>query len=212
MGFISLTTSGTNLSPSSTVQKVIHIFSFCAISFDILGVLSALTTAQNLLQIYSAMDQFLQVKTDVEGRMYQPLLDLQASGHAGGEAAGAGAGLDSKRAIENLIIETLNITHDLGTLDHEMERHANDNASALLIIFLGVICFFVALVTFIISSQPETVWIPTVVVVAVVIGIVLRNGNFHRTRRWDAIKLWGRGVFVSILRWINCKQSDDARD
>ena len=201
MGFISLTTSGMNLNPSSTVQRVIHIFSFCAISFDILGVLSALTTAQNLLQIYSAIDQFLQVKADVEGRMYQPLHDLQASGRAGGETAGEGR--DSKRDIENLIIEVDNITLELGVLDQEMKRHANDNASALLIIFLGVICFFVSLITFIIHTQPKAVWIPTVVVVAVVIGIVLTNGNFkfHHTRRWDAIKLRVKGFFVSMPRW-----------
>jgi hypothetical protein len=212
MGFISLTTSGSNLNPSSTIQRVIHIFSFCAISCDILGVLSALTTAQNLLQIYSAMDQFLQIKADVEGRMYQPLHDLQASGHAGAETAGEGRG--SKKDIENLIIEVHNITQDLGVLDHEMERHANDNASALLIIFLGVICFFVSLITFIINSQPKVVWISTVVMVAAVIGIVLSNGNFkfRHSRRWDAIKLWARGFFVSVRRWNNCKQLNDEQN
>ena len=188
MAFISLVTSGMNLNPSSTIQEVIHIFSFCAISFDVLGVLSALTTAQNLLQIYSVMDQFIQLKADVERRMYQQLHDLQASGNAGGETAGEG-----KQGIKNLIIETNNLIRDLGVLDHEMETHANDNASALLTIFLGVICFFVSLITFIINSQPKTVWISTVVAVAVVIVIVLRNGNFHHSRRWDVIKLWIRG-------------------
>jgi hypothetical protein len=195
IGFIAFT-AGVNAYPSSTIQRVIDIFSFCAVSFDALGALSALTTAQTLLKVYSQADQFMQDKSYVEERMYESLFHLQTP-----RAPEGGRGIEqtmrvgeASRTTETDIetIRTLaGAVHAavarLGVLDHDLKNHAIENNAALLIIIFGVICFFVSLIAFIINSQPKVVWVPTVVVVAGTTTIVLINENKGQTGRWTAL-------------------------
>ena len=394
IGFIAFT-AGVHTNPSSTVQRIIDIFSFCAVSLDALGALSALTTAQTLLRCHSTMDQFLQDKFYLEERMYKSLRRLQkyaAGGIEGAETQGLDAGgtetemkkggivvngdvtnltiggvgalggiwgsrvhaeggniwiqhaegqetdsihvqrskgksthvqqggvretdarergkdtpvqgpgtgetsvrekekgtpvqgeeteergmgktvqeggiwetqrqergtesikpqegeagrrlvpvtefseprgtmeppaqggneetqveewgIDNQDIsdIRNLITQVNCASIELGVLDHDAKKHCAYNNTALLIIILGVVCFFVALIGFIINSQPTVVWLPTLVVVSVALFIVLRNENRHYTGRWAAISSGWREFVASHLlsRWAPTSQALD---
>ena len=113
--------------------------------------------------------------------------------------------------IRNLITQVSHASIELGVLDHDVKKHCAYNNTALLIIILGVICFFVALIGFIINSQPTVVWLPTLVVVSIAIFIVLRNENRHHTGRWGAVSSWWRKFVAShfLSRWASALIAKD---
>lgn len=194
IGFIAFT-AGVHDNPTSAVQQVINIFSFCAVSFDTLGALSALTTAQSLLQVYFKSDQCMQYKSHVEGCMQKLLSDLEQALGPDGVPGPMGLEKDIEQKLKNLRNDVEKSFVQFGRLNHILENHAVGSNEALLIIILGVICFFVSLITFIIDNQPKAVWVPTIVAVAIATFIVLRNENRSQTGRWNSLVLGFRKWF-----------------
>jgi hypothetical protein len=203
IGFIAFT-AGVHDNPTSTVQRVIDIFSFCAVSFDALGALSALTTAQSLLQVYFKSDQCMQYKSHIEGRMHKVLSDLEQAlgvGVEGEPSPTIGLHKEIEEKLNNVKKDVEKNFVQVGRLNHILENHAVGSNEALLIIILGVICFFVSLITFIINNQPKAVWVPTIVAVAITTSIVLRNENRSQMGRWNSMVSGFRKWFGWMNIW-----------
>ncbi|KAK7455893.1 hypothetical protein VKT23_010931 [Stygiomarasmius scandens] len=105
---------------------------------------------------------------------------------------------EHKEAIESLAQRINAACDNLLRQNHIVEYHSAGDLGALLVIIFGVMCFFVSLLTFIIDTQPLMVWIPTIVAVAFVTSILMRNEWRNHPR---VVKLWIRRFGRKALEW-----------
>ena len=91
------------------------------------------------------------------------------------------------------------------------ESSSAKGIAPLVMMSLGVLCFFVALLGFVVSSQPRNVWIPTLVVVlgslcVLPLEVVMRKDH------WRPRKVFGRVVLRVIrAKWRNAEPDDETK-
>ncbi|KAF5328506.1 hypothetical protein D9758_017321 [Tetrapyrgos nigripes] len=133
-------------------RRVVDIFSACAIYFDVLGALFALTIAHSHLKISASTNEMLEEKDNIDGLLRHTL--------------------DS---MKNIIGRIGKAVSNLDRQNRIVKEHSVGDLGALLVIISGVICFFVSPILYVIDTQPVLVWLPTLLAVILVAGYLMRN-------------------------------------
>ncbi|KAK7471254.1 hypothetical protein VKT23_002662 [Stygiomarasmius scandens] len=158
IGFIQVTSQ---LDSENLTQKVIDIFSSSAICFDILGAIFALTVAHSRHKISHEANHILLEKVKINRTLGDVIVQIQKD-YGPEEWDKRLIGLESM--IEKLAEQVKDTHRDLMRQDHIMEKHSTGYTDVFLVIILGVLCFFVSLLGYLVHTRPQTVWIPTMIV------------------------------------------------
>ncbi|KAK7471257.1 hypothetical protein VKT23_002665 [Stygiomarasmius scandens] len=169
IGFIQVTSQ---LDSDNLTQRVINIFSSSAICFDILGAIFALTVAHSRHEISHGANHILLEKVKINRTLGDVMVQIQKD-YGPEEWDKRLIGLESM--IEKLAEQVKETHRDLMRQDHILEKHSTGYTDVFLVIILGVLCFFVSLLGYLVHTQPQTVWIPTMIVVAVSTGQLMKN-------------------------------------
>ncbi|KZS96214.1 hypothetical protein SISNIDRAFT_450846 [Sistotremastrum niveocremeum HHB9708] len=205
-------------SNSTSLEKAINIFSFVGLAFDIIGtatgLISALTLQPDTARIHEAVlnadesyatwkliTDELQV-LDIEDQAFQgrsiPQNIFQEVTAKRRERFQRRQILDARKNTwdegEKVRVE------ELEDLRRVVVVGSVKGLPPLVMMSLGIICFFVALISFLIATQPPAVWITTVAVIAISIAMLPFDALSHRWHPAGSIDRYLSNMFIRRKR------------
>jgi hypothetical protein len=143
---------------SALLLRIIIFSTYISLSFEIIGALSSLLTAKRLVDLSNRARGLMETKSTLE-KLIAKQMRPEAS---------------NSRTKELMACRT-----NMGALFEAIESHVHDKKhsssglrSVILLILLGMVCFFAALIFEVVMSQPKGLWITFIWCLALM-GIVL---------------------------------------
>jgi hypothetical protein len=195
------------------IWKAIDFFAFCGISFDVLGTLFALWTYRSLLLTIATIEEIMLKKQNLSAKVYSTIRSFLEAPHSTARQSS-----HTQQLPENFV-DLLTDFQQSWTSHHREAREVvhliNDHIPVqeddivLAIIAVGLLFFFVSLFSFIITTQPLSMWVSTTVVVAITFIFLRINVGHQQPGFWRFIMRKLRKVTVerSPLRNMGDRQT-----
>ncbi|KAF7365664.1 hypothetical protein MVEN_00440000 [Mycena venus] len=161
--------------PHSALLLMIVIFStYISLSFEIIGALSSLLTAKRLVDLNSHARGLMETKSTLE-KLIVKQMRTEAS---------------NSRTKELMACRT-----NMGALFEAIESHVHDRKHSssglqgvILMILLGMVCFFAALILELVISQPKGLWITFILCLALMGLVLVWIEKRAHPRLWRALR------------------------
>lgn len=167
-----------------------NVFSFGALTLDVLGAVFALTSARTLFKTVNKANNACEAKFNISIVVWDTLDEIWKFYQVPGS--------DKDSDLASLWLPELGTTcrilkEGLLRLVYIMEHHLDANYGILTVITAGVVFFFVSLFIFMITTQRVVMWVPTVVLAALVMVWLLLEELHHNSDIWrDCLLYLGR--------------------
>ena len=163
-----------------------NVFSFGALTLDVLGAVFALTSARTL---FKTVNKACEAKFNISIVVWDTFDEIWKFYQVPGS--------DKDSDLASLWLPELGTTcrilkEGLLRLVYIMEHHLDANYGILTVITAGVVFFFVSLFIFMITTQRVVMWVPTVVLAALVMVWLLLEELHHNPDIWRELPFISR--------------------
>ncbi|KAJ7933016.1 armadillo-type protein [Mycena leptocephala] len=159
---------------SALLLKIIIFSTYISLSFEIIGALSSLLTAKRLVDLSTRARGLMETKSTLE-KLIAKQMRPEAS---------------NSRTKELMACRT-----NMGALFEAIESHVHDKKhsssglqSVILLILLGMVCFFAALIFEVVMSQPKELWIAFILCLALMGLVLVWIEKRAHPRLWRALR------------------------